>query len=330
MPSRRASAAVGAASLKSPRAVDHSDGADRHLSAVEDRLPARQATLLEFVEDLRTRVNGAGRPYQEGTISRYADAAVALDGWLTAQGLEGDFTVCDAAVLNRFFADYYARCVREERNAQGGTNTLQRNLRHLFTWLEDEYEHPHPWASKDLQRYAAPKPGSPNTLASEFVEALLTVTGGGRSTGFEDARDHALIRLLLEGLRRTELMRLRTGDVPPDVVRSRVIGNVTPLKGARARQQGRQVALQPAAVGSSASGCIVATRGGTVIEAAATCATARLWPSTCASVVYCLLCAGLPPKALHQVMVTAGRIDGTASEEAAQLPAVQQARLWLP
>ena len=57
---------------------------------------------------------------------------------------------------------------------------------------------------------------------------------------------------------------------------------------------------------------------------------AQLWPSTCASLVYCLLCVGLPLKALHQVMVTVGRIDGTAPGDAGQFPVVQQSRLWLP
>jgi hypothetical protein len=32
--------------------------------------------------------------------------------------------------LNRFFRDYNAT------HTLGGTNTKQRNLRHLFTWLE--------------------------------------------------------------------------------------------------------------------------------------------------------------------------------------------------
>ena len=85
-----------------------------------------------------------------------------------------------------------------------------------------------------------------------------------------------------------------------------------------------------AAVSSSATGCTLAIRDGTVIKAAATCATARLWPSTCASIMYVLLCAGLPLTALHQAMATAGRVDNTAPAEATGFPCVQQARLWLP
>ena len=53
---------------------------------------------------------------------------------MTGKKLDGDFTACDTALLNRFFRDYNAAHTR------GGTNTKQRNLRHLFTWLEAEEE----------------------------------------------------------------------------------------------------------------------------------------------------------------------------------------------
>ena len=52
--------------------------------------------------------------------------------------IDGDFTACDIGVLNRFFAHYPAS------HGQGGTNTWQRNLRHLFSWLEETCGHPHP------------------------------------------------------------------------------------------------------------------------------------------------------------------------------------------
>ena len=65
---------------------------------------------------------------------------------MRAEGIEADFTACDTEMLNRFFAAYYAT------HGQGGTNTKQRNLRHLFSWLEREHDHPHPY-TEDLQRY---------------------------------------------------------------------------------------------------------------------------------------------------------------------------------
>jgi hypothetical protein len=107
----------------------------------------RRMQISEFTIWLRSRTNKHHRPFQADTIAAYADAARALSEWMSGQDIDGDFTACDAAVLNRFFADYLAS------HGQGGTNTRQRNLRHLFTWLEETCDHPHPW-TPELQRYA--------------------------------------------------------------------------------------------------------------------------------------------------------------------------------
>jgi hypothetical protein len=55
---------------------------------------------------------------------------------MSQQGTDGDFTVCDTALLTGSSA------TTSPRTARGGTNTRQRNPRHLFTWLEDTYGHP--------------------------------------------------------------------------------------------------------------------------------------------------------------------------------------------
>ena len=121
----------------------------------------RRMEISEFTAWLRSRTNKHHRPFQADTIAAYADAARALHEWMTGQDIDGDFTACDTAVLNRFFADYLAS------HGQGGTNTRQRNLRHLFTWLEETYGHPHPWTTA-LHRYA-PAKKRPSTLAQEFI-----------------------------------------------------------------------------------------------------------------------------------------------------------------
>jgi site-specific recombinase XerD len=190
--------------------------------------------ISEFCESLRSRTNRHGRPFQDDTISAYCDAAVALDAWMTRTGLQTDFTGCDTAVLNQFFRDYLAA------HCQNGTNTKQRNLRHLFTWLEEACGHPHPYTSK-LHRYS-PVRTRPATLAQQFITDLLAATGGGQARGFEDARDHALIRVLTEGVRRGELVQVQTGDLPGDLIAQPFV-RVVPLKGARASGEGRIVAL---------------------------------------------------------------------------------------
>jgi integrase/recombinase XerD len=115
-------------------------------------------------------------------------------------GIDGDFTACDAAMLNRFFADY------RKAHTQGGTNTRQRNLHHLLHLAGKAYGHPDPW-NGGLVRYG-PGKNRPSTLAEEFIRDLLVVTGGGRATSFEDARDHAIICVLAEGVRRTDSLIL--------------------------------------------------------------------------------------------------------------------------
>ena len=203
-------------------------------------LPApelRQMMISEFCDWLRSRTNRHGRPFQADTVSAYREAAAALNAWMTRCEIDADFTGCDAATLNRFFASYLAG------HGQGGTNTKQRNLRHLFTWLEDAYDHPHPYTA-DLHRYS-PAKARPSTLAREFVDDLLEITGGGRARDFEKARDHALIRVLREGVRRTELIQVQTSDLPVDVIAQPLV-RVVPLKGARGYAQGRLVPLPPA------------------------------------------------------------------------------------
>jgi hypothetical protein len=52
----------------------------------------------------------------------------------------------------------------------------------------------------------------------QFIADLLEVTGNGRARTFADARDHALIRFLCEGVRRTEVTQLQMTDLSADLV----------------------------------------------------------------------------------------------------------------
>jgi hypothetical protein len=111
----------------------------------------RQLMTDEFVLHLRSHTNRHGIHYSDGTLHAYRAAVTALDTWMTREAVDGDFTACEAGMLNRFFADY----LRE--HTQGGVNTKQRNLRHFFTWLEKEYGHRHPYKDAELNRYRAPE-----------------------------------------------------------------------------------------------------------------------------------------------------------------------------
>ena len=88
-------------------------------------------------------------------------------------------------------------------------------------------------------RYA-PVKVRPSTLAADFIRDLLAATGGGRARAFEDAGDHAMIRVLTKGVRRAELVQIRLDDLPADLI-ARPYIRVVPLKGARAADEGRIV-----------------------------------------------------------------------------------------
>lgn len=155
------------------------------LATPPDSGPAlRKMKISEFCDWLRFRTNKRKLPFAEETITAYKVAARALDAWMTEKEIEEDFTACDTATLNRFFADYLSA------HGQTGTNAKQRHLRHLFTWLEAAYGRPHPYTDQ-LNRYA-PLKTRPSTLSLQFIADLLEVTGNGQARTFADVRDHAL------------------------------------------------------------------------------------------------------------------------------------------
>ncbi|MEU8853132.1 site-specific integrase [Streptomyces sp. NPDC048556] len=200
----------------------------------------RQATAQDYATHLRASNNKHGRPYQEKTVTAYCKAVRALDQWMTTEGMDQDFTSVDTATLNLFFRWYY------ESHNQGGTNTLQRNLRVLFTWMEAEYDVPNPYRDKKLQRYAPPVAGKPQTLSADFISDLLKVTGNGhpRVREFEKVRDHAIIRVLTEGVRAEELLSLTLDSLDLE----QGLAQVVPLKDARSTGEGRVIPLQPRTV----------------------------------------------------------------------------------
>lgn len=78
---------------------------------------------------------------------------------------------------------------------------------------------------------------------SEFSEWLRTQTNKNKVPyRFENVRAHAIIRMLIEGVRREELAQMETGDLPENLIASPFV-RVVPLKGARASSQGRLVPL---------------------------------------------------------------------------------------
>lgn len=218
--------------------TEHVSESARRQPQLAVQVPApelRKMQISEFAFWLRTQTNKYKRPYQEETITGYTEPARLLDRWMTKQKIEDDFTGCDADMLNRFFAEY------RNSHTQNGTNTRQRNLHHLFKWLAVKYDHPDPWASHELVRYG-PVASRPSTLGTEFIHDLLAVTGDGKASSFIDIRDHAMIRMLTEGVRREELAQIQVQDLSADLI-ANPFARVVPLKGAREFSEGRLVPL---------------------------------------------------------------------------------------
>ncbi|MEQ8143564.1 tyrosine-type recombinase/integrase [Streptomyces sp. OP7] len=206
---------------------------------------------------LETTTNKHGRPFQRRTINAYVNAGKALSNWLGASQhvnaagvvLES-FTDVDVSTLNHYFRWWYeTKDVPKSQDGQGGytggVNTQQRNLRPLFLYLADEYGHPNPYNDAKLQRYAAPQLGKPKTLSEEFVQDVLSITAWGpERRDFGTVRDHALLRVLTEGLRAEEILNLRVQDL--DLPNRTLV--VVPLKGQRNSVDARPIPLQPSTV----------------------------------------------------------------------------------
>lgn len=232
-------------------ATDTPAPALRPVRAVKGGEDARLALIDELELHLSTTTNKHGRPFQRRTINAYKYAATQLHHWLTARKTAGDFTSVDTATLNRFFRWYYQEHdVPKSQDGKGGytggTNTVQRNLRALFVYLAEEYDHTNPYDDPKLQRYATPPLGKPKTLSEEFVGDMLKATGNGspKVRDFQTVRDHAILRVLTEGLRSDELLNLRVQDL--DLTRGTLV--VVPIKMDRNSLDGRVIPLQPKTV----------------------------------------------------------------------------------
>ncbi|WP_431036777.1 tyrosine-type recombinase/integrase [Streptomyces sp. P6-2-1] len=206
----------------------------------KDVSAVRREFLSEFRTHLRASTNKQNRPYSEKTITAYCKAVERLTVWMEEVEYHGDYLTLDAPTLNTFFRTYF------NEHEQGGTNTVQRNLRNFFNWLEEEYDTPHPYKDRRFQRYAPIKGAKPKTLSTEFVADMLKTVGNGhpRIRDFERLRDYAMMRVLTEGVRAEELLSLRIDSL----FLEQGLMQVVPLKEARAAGEGRIVPLQPKTV----------------------------------------------------------------------------------
>jgi site-specific recombinase XerD len=170
--------------------------------------------LGPFARDLRARNRS------EATIESYSTAIRQLDAFLAEQGMPRV-----VANIHREHVSAFIEAVLARAKPATAANRY-RSLQQFFIYLRDEGE----ISVSPMERMKPPHVPDPVTpvLSDEAVDALVKATAGD---GFEQRRDRAIIRLLLEsGMRRAEIAGLRLEDIDRDQSVAFVVG-----KGKRAR-----------------------------------------------------------------------------------------------
>jgi site-specific recombinase XerD len=149
------------------------------------------------------------------TLKNYLDAAGQLLAFLEASGMP-----TDAVGVRREHVEAYLENLYGQGRSASTVATRFRALQQLFKWLADEGE----IARSPMERMKPPLiPETPVPVLSEPQLKRLLNTCAGK--GFDDRRDTAMIRLLIDtGMRRAELAGLRVGDIDFDQDVAHVLG----------------------------------------------------------------------------------------------------------
>lgn len=154
------------------------------------------------------------------TIQTYGDDARRFVAFLKESGMPTKVDRIAREHVETFIADQL------ERHKPSTAAVRFRSLQQLFKWLVEERE----IASSPMANMKVPKvPEQPvPVIPDEDLRKLLKACDGA---GFEDRRDTALFRVMLDtGVRLSELTGLQVGDVDFDLEVVQVIG-----KGGRGR-----------------------------------------------------------------------------------------------
>lgn len=160
--------------------------------------------LLSNIGPFRRHLDAANR--SPNTIRAYVSAIELLDAFLADRGMPRNLEGLRREHVEAFIVDQLAT-----RKAASAANRY-RSLQQFFRWLAEEGE----VRESPMARMKPPTipEAPPPVLREDDTAALLKVTSG---TTFDDRRDRAILRLLLDtGIRRGELTGLRLEDVDHD------------------------------------------------------------------------------------------------------------------
>lgn len=164
--------------------------------------------LRSFARHLRAR-NVSGR-----TVQTYTEAGEQFAAFLASAGMPTDVAKIKREHVESFIEDLLNRRHANGRQFKATTaHNRFRGLKAFFGWLVDEGE----IKSSPMERMKPPKlPEEPVPVLSDAdLKALLGTVSTGR--GFDERRDHALLRLFLStGARLAEVANLRYDRHDPE------------------------------------------------------------------------------------------------------------------
>jgi site-specific recombinase XerD len=162
-------------------------------------------TLAESIDDYRLSLHAAGR--SKNTQSVYTLALGYLDRFLAEQGMPRTL-----AAIRREHIEAWLAALRDSGRAPATVSVYYRSVGPFWRWaIEEGFLRESPMVH--MHPPIVPEQPVP-VLSDEALRALLATCDGTR---FEDRRDAAIIRLLIDtGIRRGELAGLRGGDVTID------------------------------------------------------------------------------------------------------------------
>lgn len=182
-----------------------------------------ETTISDVVDDYQLSLHASGKSTSTRTV--YTLALRHLDAFLAARGMPRTL-----AGIRREHIEAWLAGLRDQGRAPATVSVYHRSLQPFWKWaIEEGFVTESPL--RHVARPIVPEKPAP-ILTDEQLRALLKACEG---RGFEDVRDTAIVRLLIDtGCRRGELAGLTTDDVMIDVKAGRGVITVTG-KGRRVR-----------------------------------------------------------------------------------------------
>jgi site-specific recombinase XerD len=175
--------------------------------------PAEQSTIVAAGPTLAStrdfwdlHLASEGKAARTRAIYRYW--LDGLDRFLTDHGMPRELTAIRREHIEAFIVDLQQRGLKPS-----SVSIAFRSLRPYFAWLTSEDADQLKTSPRARMKTPTVPVNPPAVLRDDEVRRLLDAT---RGSGFENRRDAAMLRLLIDaGLRRGELAGLRRGDVDP-------------------------------------------------------------------------------------------------------------------